>query len=134
MTRRQIREHIFKILFSLEFFTEDEVEEQIENYFENEITATDEEKTEIADKVKAILSKKAEEDKILSEVSEGWSLKRMGSSEREILRIATYEVNYDDNVPAKVAINEAVELAKKYGSDDAPSFVNGVLAKIVKED
>ena len=134
MTRRQLREHIFKILFSLEFFTEDEVEEQIENYFENEITATDEEKTEIADKVKAILSKKAEEDKILSEVSEGWSLKRMGSSEREILRIATYEVNYDDNVPAKVAINEAVELAKKYGSDDAPSFVNGVLAKIVKED
>ena len=134
MTRRQIREHIFKILFSLEFFTEDEVEEQIENYFETEITATDEEKTEIADKVKAILSKKAEEDKILSEVSEGWSLKRMGSSEREILRIATYEVNYDDNVPAKVAINEAVELAKKYGSDDAPSFVNGVLAKIVKED
>ena len=130
----KIREQIFKILFSLEFFKNDEVEEQLENYFENEITATEEEKAEIIDKVKAILAKREEEDKILSEASEGWSLNRMGSSEREILRIAAYEINFDDNVPAKVAINEAVELAKKYGSDDAPSFVNGVLAKIVKED
>ena len=133
MTRRQLREHVFKILFSLEFYSEQEVDEQIDNYFEDGVTASDEEKTEIAEKVKAVMANIEAIDGLLSEQSEGWSLKRMGSSERTIMRIAVYEIKHDEAVPDKVAINEAVELAKKYGSDDAPSFVNGVLGKIVRE-
>ena len=56
----------------------------------------------------------------------------MGKVELTILRLALYEILYDDEIPEKVAINEAVELAKKFGGDDAPSFINGVLAKLVQ--
>ena len=68
---------------------------------------------------------------ILSESASGWRLNRMGKAELTILRIATYEIRYDEDVPDKVAINEAVELAKKYGNDSSSGFVNGVLAKVV---
>ena len=72
-------------------------------------------------------------DMMLSDASSGWRLNRIGKAELAILRIAVYEICYDEEVPTKVAINEAVELAKKYGSDASYSFVNGVLAKIVKK-
>ena len=54
----------------------------------------------------------------------------MGKVDLTILRLASYEVLFDEDVPAKVAINEAVELAKKFGGDDSPSFINGVLGKV----
>ena len=57
----------------------------------------------------------------------------MGKAELTILRLALYEMAYDEEIPEKVAINEAVELAKKFGGDDAPSFINGVLARLVKD-
>ena len=59
-------------------------------------------------------------------------LTRIGKVELTILRLAIYEALYDDDVPAGVAINEAIELAKKYGGDDSPSFVNGILGKLTK--
>ena len=55
----------------------------------------------------------------------------MGKVELTILRLALYEIKHDDDVPEKVAINEAVELAKKFGGDDSPAFINGILAKLV---
>ena len=70
-------------------------------------------------------------DAQLNEKVSGWSTRRMGLAELTILRLAVYEVEYDEDIPKGVAINEAVELAKRYGSEDAPSFVNGVLAKFV---
>jgi N utilization substance protein B len=69
-------------------------------------------------------------DEMLGEVSENWSVSRMPLVDRNILRIATYEILYDAEVPASVAINEAVELAKTYGGEDSSKFVNGVLGKI----
>lgn len=70
-------------------------------------------------------------DKKIDEVAEGWKTRRMGKVELSILRLAVYEMKYDEEVPEKVAINEAVELAKKFGGSDAPAFVNGILAKLV---
>ena len=70
---------------------------------------------------------------VLANAASGWKLNRMGKAELAILRIAVYEMLYDQEVPEKVAINEAVELAKKYGSDMSSGFVNGVLAKVVKK-
>ena len=67
----------------------------------------------------------------IEEASKGWQLKRIGKVELSIMRLATYEMKYDEEIPVKVAINEAVELAKRYSSDQGPSFVNGVLAKVV---
>ena len=63
-------------------------------------------------------------------MAKGWKTGRMGKAELAILRLAVYELKYDEDVPVKVAINEAVELAKKFGGDESPAFVNGILAKL----
>ena len=70
-------------------------------------------------------------DEKINEVAKGWKTQRMGKADLSILRLAVYEMKYDEEIPVNVAINEAVELAKKFGSDDSPAFVNGILAKLV---
>ena len=147
MTRRTLREHCFKMLFCTDFYPPEEAGEQIEDYFlsgseeetdENGNTETihlvalsKEEEEECRSRVDTILEKLPEIDRILEGVAEGWRLGRMGRVELTILRLACFEIRFDDSVPDKVAINEAVELAKKFGGDESPSFVNGVLAKLV---
>ena len=78
-----------------------------------------------------IMEKILEIDEKLNQAAAGWKTKRMGKVELTILRLALYEMLYDDAIPEKVSINEAVELAKKFGGNDSPSFVNGILAKFV---
>ena len=128
MTRRQIREDIFSLLFRVEFISFEEIQEQMEMFFEDENIAEDNRK-EIKAKLEDILSKKDEIDNALNEKVTGWSTERIGKVELTILRLAYYEMKYDDAVPGNVAINEAVELAKKFGQDTSSSFINGVLAK-----
>ena len=72
-------------------------------------------------------------DELLSEASENWSLNRMSVVDRNILRLATYELVDRPDIPPSVSINEAIEIAKRYGADEAPRFVNGVLDAITKE-
>ena len=72
-------------------------------------------------------------DETIGEVSENWAVSRMPLVDKNILRIATYEILYDSEVPPSVAINEAVELAKVYGGEDSSKFVNGVLGKIASK-
>lgn len=71
-------------------------------------------------------------DAEIEATSQHWSLMRMPFVDRNILRLAVYEIVYEDGMPASVAINEAVELAKAYGGDDSPKFVNGVLGRIAE--
>ena len=73
-------------------------------------------------------------DSQIDQVAAGWKTRRMGKVELTILRLALYEMNWDESVPEKVAINEAVELAKKFGGKDSPAFVNGILARFAKSD
>lgn len=130
MTRRALRENIFRILFKVEFNSIAEMEEQIDySVFEIENISSEEEQY-ITEKVNNILNKLTEIDSIIDEVSDGWKLERLGKAELAILRLAVYEMKYDEDVPFKVAINEAVELAKKYCNPDASGFVNGLLAKV----
>ena len=149
MTRRELREHCFKMLFCADFYPAEETNEQLKRYFE----APEEDETtpegvsqilhqvDMEEKDHAYLLKKTEVvaenleglDARINEVAEGWKTRRMGKAELTILRLALYEMIYDDEIPEKVAINEAVELAKKFGGEDAPSFINGVLAKLVKD-
>ena len=82
-------------------------------------------------RVEAMAEKASELDERLNAVAQGWRTRRMGRVELAILRQALYEMLYDSEVPEKVAINEAVELAKKYGGKDSPAFINGILAKLV---
>ena len=131
MTKREEREHLFKLLFCKDFHDAEELQEQIELYLEQQETENKEEFAPVKAKVEAIAAKEGTIDMILSEAAEGWRLNRMGKAELTILRIATYEIRYDEEVPDKVAINEAVELAKKYGNDASSGFVNGVLAKVI---
>ena len=147
MTRREAREHCFKMLFCQDFYPAEEKEEQLERYFEapledetnkdgvdevlHEVAIKDEDKKYLEERVEKIMSKIPELDEEINKVAEGWKTKRMGTVELTILRLAVYEMKMDEEIPEKVAINEAVELAKKFGGDDAPAFVNGILAKMV---
>lgn len=134
MSRREVRERIFKLLFRIEFNKKEEMPEQLKLYFEGEENRNLEKdiQTEIEEKYEDIAAGIAKLDERINEVAEGWNTTRMGKVELTILRLACYEMDHDEKVPTGVAINEAVELAKKFGGADAPSFVNGILAKMVR--
>lgn len=130
MTRRKLRENIFRILFKAEFNSPDEMDEQMGYSLGDieELGAEDE--RYITDKVKAVLEKKAGLDEVIESISDGWKIERIGKAELAILRLAVYEIKYDDDIPFKVSVNEAIELAKRYCNMDAGSFINGLLAKL----
>lgn len=130
MSRHNLRENIFKILFKVEFNSIDEMNEQIEFSLDEIENLSDEDKTYISDKTEKIISLIGSIDEIISGISEGWSLARIGKAELAILRLAVYEIRYDDDIPLNVSISEAVELAKTYCTEDARSFINGVLTKL----
>ena len=128
--RSAVREHVFILLFESLFNSREEMEAQSVNYFEGLEKPVDEEsEAYISDRFHSVEVKLDEIDSMIEEKSTGWKVGRIGKVELSILRLAVYEIVYDDEVPVGVAINEAVELAKKYGQDQAGSFVNGVLAK-----
>ena len=136
MTRRRIREEIFKILFGIEFFPIEEVPEQIElNLAElnddEALAPSEEDLSYIRQKCQAIADRVTELDGIINGAASGWKTSRMGKSELCIIRLAVYEMRFEETIAEKIAINEAVELAKKYGGEESPRFVNGVLAKII---
>ena len=72
-------------------------------------------------------------DQLISQYAEHWDLDRMAVSDRNILRLAVYEMLWGDDAPAKVVINEAIEIAKKFGTQESSRFINGVLDRIHKE-
>ncbi|MGN0317962.1 MAG: transcription antitermination factor NusB [Lachnospira sp.] len=131
MTRTIMREHIFKLLFRVEFHNPAELEEQIKLYFAELPDVKESEYNYINDKTLRIAEIIPELDAKINEISDGWPTNRIGKAELSIMRLAVYEILFDEDIPSSVAINEAVELAKKYGSDNAASFVNGVLAKLI---
>jgi transcription antitermination protein NusB len=130
MKRREIREHLFLMLFRKDFHETDELKEQIEYYYESIEAAKEEEIIYLNQKFDKMIHKLEDIDKIIEAASTGWRVNRMGKVDITIIRLATYEIKYDDDIPTGVAINEAVELAKKFGEDNSSSFINGVLAKI----
>lgn len=130
MSRTALRQHIFKLLFRVEFNDRAEMKEQELLYFELSDDISEEDRRYILEKYQAIVDKLEEIDALLNELSSGWKTSRMNRVDLTILRLATYEVKWDESIPTGVAINEAVELAKKYSSDSGPAFINGVLAKV----
>ena len=134
MTRRELREHVFRMLFRKEFFlSEEEFDGQTAMYLEELDPLEPNDERYMKEKVKAIYECVPQLDERLNEVAKGWKTGRMSKVDQTVLRLALYEMLYEESVPEKVAINEAVEIARKYGGDDSPSFVNGILAKLVVE-
>ncbi|MBO5208230.1 MAG: transcription antitermination factor NusB [Lachnospiraceae bacterium] len=129
MSRRELREQIFKLLFRIEFNSLEEMPEQEKLFFEDECEADVEDTEYISAKYQKIIEKMSDIDKMLNEKAENWDTGRMGKVDLTILRLAVYEIAYDEDVPTSVAINEAVELAKKFGQDASAGFVNAILAK-----
>lgn len=132
MTRRECREHLMIMLFQKEFHSEEELPEQIAYYVDNIIAPKSNDIAYIKTKYDNVMLRMEELDEIIESVSEGWKLKRIGKVELSIMRLAVYEMKYDEEIPVRVAINEAVEIAKKYGQDNSPSFVNGILGKVAE--
>ena len=130
MSRRELREQIFKLLFRVEFNQKEEMPEQMQLFFEEEENQADvADAAYITEKYNKIAEKLDDIDNALNEKVQGWNTARMGKVDLTILRVAVYEIMFDEEVPTGVAINEAVELAKKFGQDSSSAFVNGVLAK-----
>ena len=134
MKRSESREHIFKLVFGLEFNAEEEMPQQLELYFDQLEEAKEKDREYIQKKAQAVAEHKEEIDKLIGEHTTGWKTTRMNKVDLTILRLAVYEMKWDDNVPEGVAINEAVELAKKFGGSSSSSFVNGVLGKVAKQE
>ena len=131
MTRRELRENVFKMLFRVEFHEEGEMPEQLGMMDDELENIKEEDAAYINNKCSEIIAKIPELDEAINANTTGWKTTRMGKVDLSIIRLAVYEIKYEEDVPAKVAINEAVELAKSYGTDNSAAFVNGVLAKFV---
>jgi len=139
MSRKFAREAAFKALFQLDFnFEEDRREEcedlAIETMFEDNPRLTKKDLAYIEGTVKGTRARLEEIDGIITaHLKEGWQLPRLMAADRNILRLAVYEMKFvEPALPKGVAINEAVELAKRYGTDDSGRFVNGILESISK--
>ena len=127
------REQVFKLLYRVEFHAPEDMPEQIALFRENnEEVPSWQDADAIAARFEKIREKIPELDRLLNENTEGWDTTRMGKVELAVLRLGAYELRYDDDIPNGVAINEAIEIAKKYGQESSGGFVNAILAKIMK--
>ncbi len=133
MSRTAIREKTFKLIYSIEIQKQKDLKEAMDLYIEaNNIT----DKNTISYMEDAIFGIQKNEKEILSQIEKNlkpnWKIERISKIDLAILKLAIYEIKYKD-IPFKVVINEAVELAKKYGEESSKKFVNGILAVVVKE-
>lgn len=133
MNRSEIREEAFKLIYSLEIQKKEPIEEQIELYIQSNGIDNKKAIEYIEDAVNGIeKNKEVITEKIEKNLKQDWKIDRISKVDLAILKLAIYEIKYKD-IPFKVVINEAVELAKKYGEDNSKNFVNGILASIIKE-
>ncbi|NBI99984.1 transcription antitermination factor NusB [Lachnospiraceae bacterium] len=130
MVRTELREHVFKMLFQVEFNRPDEMPEHLRLYFESLEHATDRDQEYIRTKYEKVIPLIPEIDALINAKSTDWKTKRMNKVDLAILRLAVYEMKWDPDIPTGVAINEAVELAKRFSGEESPAFVNGVLGRL----
>jgi len=128
--RRKARENALQILFQLEF-NKPQIEQAIDQFWK-EKKASEEIRDYSNWLVKGIVSHQPEIDNLIQSLSDHWRLSRMAHVDRNILRIAVFEFLYEKNIAAAIIINEAIEIAKKYSSDEAAAFINGILDAIRK--
>jgi N utilization substance protein B len=124
-----------KMLYQMEIRGSDDHEEQMElAYEESESEYTKKDRAYIEDVVNGVFSNLAELDELVENNAKGWKLSRLAKIDLSILRLCIYEIKYREDIPFNISINEAVELAKKYGTEDSGAFINGILSKAVPSD
>ena len=131
MKRRKAREHALQILFQLDI-RKDKPSAIILKRFWAEYQPDDEVRAFAEEIVKGTYKHLAEIDKLIHQCAKNWSLERMAAVDRNVLRMAVYEILYRMDIPTSVTINEAIEIAKKYGTEDSGSFVNGILDSVAR--
>ncbi len=132
MSRRKAREYALQILYQYDL-TKEKPDREAFEIFWKEHNVDDTIKSFTEDIVTGTLKNLKEIDRLISSVTEHWELQRMAVVDRNILRAATYELLYRDDIPAAVTINEAIEIAKKYSSRESASFINGLLDRITRD-
>ena len=135
MTRTEIRELTFELLYSLEIqkMEQEEYNEQIELFLVEQNVSQEKAKTYMTETINGIAKNKEEILELISQnLKEKWDISRVSKINITLLKLATYEIVYTE-LPYKVVVNEAVEIAKKDGDDTSPAFINGVLANIIKQ-
>ena len=133
MKRSAIRELTFRLIYSLEIQKTDDLEEQIELYLQCNDVEDDGAKEYIKDVVIGIKENNADIQGLIEKnLKADWKIDRISKIDLSLLKLAIYEIKYKE-IPYKVAINESLELAKKYGEDTSKNFINGILASVVKE-
>jgi len=132
MKRRKAREYALQMLFQSDFTKKKIDRKDLEEFWSGK-NESENVKGFAEELVKGTLDSLDEIDKTIERVAENWLLKRMAAVDRNILRFAAYEILYRKDIPSAVTINEALEIAKKYSSTEAASFLNGVLDRLAKE-
>lgn len=132
MSRRETRENAMKFIFQTLFQRED-FEEQVQVYCEEHKFSDEAESIYFLDVVRGVAAHAAEIDESIAKCAKGWTISRMPKVDLAIMRLSTYEMIYRTDIPASISINEAVELAKKFGDDGTKAFINGVLGKVFTE-
>ncbi len=129
MKRRRSREYALQVLFQLELTGSELNDEMLSDFWEG--NAEDDEVKEFTYSiVRTALKNREKIDETIQKAAEHWSLGRMASIDRNILRAAACELLYRTDIPPSVVINEAIEVAKKYSTEDSAPFINGILDKI----
>ncbi|BAU27428.1 NusB antitermination factor [Aneurinibacillus soli] len=136
MNRRKSREKAVQILFSMDM-TEATAQEALVNLMEEDDEDVHEKAAEnmefLTELVKGTFAHQTEIDSKISQYLRGWTIGRIANVDRAILRLAGYEMMYREDIPVRVTLNEAVELAKVFGTDDSPKFINGVLSSMSRD-
>lgn len=132
MSRRLSREQAMKLLYQFQL-RNDDIEEQVELFLAETENLEELDADYFLDVVRGVTGKLAEIDLLIKSHAKGWSLERMPKVDLAIMRLSVYELNFRRDIPWNVSINEAVELAKKYGGEQSKAFINGILGKVVTE-
>lgn len=134
MKQRAFKEQVFKLLFRAEFNTKEELLNQLPFYFEaGDLTVSEEDRGKIEERLSAVLDSLPEIDAQIASRLKNWKPERIGKVELTVIRMTAYELKTDKKTPVGIIINDAVELARKFGQDGAGQFVNGVLATFVED-
>ncbi len=136
--RRKSRETVIKILYQADLDTNTEIDEVLDQYLSDDIKSKDlaqgaDSNDFIGELVSGVSNNQVEIDYLIEKALDNWTLSRLGYLERAILRLGCFEIAYWPDTPDKVAIHEAVELAKTFCEEDSCGLVNGVLDKIMKD-
>lgn len=130
MTRTEAREFMMKVFFQMESCGDFDINSRT-NYLKDKPLPPQEEYCR--EMFSLLCNKKGEVDELIERYSSNWRLARIPKTDLAILRVAICEILYDKGIPAAVSVNEAVELAKTYGTEESARYVNGILGKVVRE-